>query len=127
MCQTGYAVAIGRQYLPTVWTKVLFSLGESLVNQDTQRIVPDDGVVLVCLKPESSAYVIPPGGVITSVSGSLVIVDVVRVCVCKSSFLILTNCGRRNNKITNKQKRSSLLAVLATLVHTVLVKIKISI
>ena len=41
--------------------------------------------------------------VITSVSGSLVIVDAVRVCVCKSSFLILTNCGRRNNKITNKQ------------------------
>ena len=74
-------MAIGRQYLPTVWTKVLFSLGESLVNQDTQRIVPDDGVVLVCLKPESSAYVIPPGGVITSVSGSLVIVDVVRVCL----------------------------------------------
>ena len=82
-------------------------------------------MVVVCLKLESSAYVIPPGGVITSVSGSLVIVDAVRVCVCKSSFLVLTNCGRRNNKITNKQKPSSLLAVLTTLVHTVLVKIKI--
>ena len=82
-------------------------------------------MVVACLKLESSAYVIPPGGVITSVSGSLVIVDAVRVCVCKSSFLVLTNCGRRNNKITNKQKPSSLLAVLATLVHTVLVKIKI--
>ena len=82
-------------------------------------------MVVVCLKLESSAYVIPPGGVITSVSGSLVIVDAVRVCVCKSSFLVLTNCGRRNNKITNKQKPSSLLAVLATLVHIVLVKMKI--
>ena len=81
-------------------------------------------MVVACLRPESSAYVIPPGGVITSVSGSLVIADAVRVCVCKSSFLILTNCGRRNNKITNKQKRSLLLAVLATLVHTVFVKIK---
>ena len=81
-------------------------------------------MVVVCLKPESSVYVVPPGGVITSVSGSLVIVDVVRVCVCKSSFLILSNCGRRNNKTTNKQKRSPLLAVLATLVRTVLVKIK---
>ena len=40
--------------------------------------------------------------------------------VCKSSFLILTKCGRRNNKITKKQK-----AVLATLVCTVLVKTKI--
>ena len=84
-------------------------------------------MVVVCLKPESSAYVIPAGGVITGVSGSLVIVDQVRVCVCKSSFLILTNCGRKNNKITNKQKRSSLLAVLVTLVRTVLVKIKIPI
>ena len=84
-------------------------------------------MVVVCLKPESSAYVIPAGGVITGVSGSLVIVDAVRVCVCKSSFLILTNCGRKNNKITNKQKRSSLLAVLVTLVRTVLVKIKIPI
>ena len=88
------------------------------------KTAPDDGVVVVCLKPESSVYVVPPGGVITSVSGSLVIVDVVRVCVCKSSFLILSNCGRRNNKTTNKQKRSPLLAVLATLVRTVLVKIK---
>ena len=103
MCQTGYAVAIGRQYLPAVSTKVLLSPGESLANQNTQRIAPDDGVVVVCLKTESSAYVIPAGGVITSVSGSLVIVDAVRVCVYKSSFLILTNCGRRNNKITNKQ------------------------
>ena len=60
------------------------------------------------------ACVVPPGEVITSVSGSLVIADAVRVCVCKSSFLALINCGRRNNKITNKQKRSSLLAVLAT-------------
>ena len=84
-------------------------------------------MVVVCLKPESSAYVIPAGGVITGVSASLVIVDAVRVCVCKSSFLILTNCGRKNNKITNKQKRSSLLAVLVTLVRTVLVKIKIPI
>ena len=47
--------------------------------------------------------------------------------VCKSSFLILTKCGRRNNKITKKQKRSSSLAVLATLVRTVLVKTKIPI
>ena len=84
-------------------------------------------MVVVCLKPESRAYVIPAGRVITSVSGSLAIVDAVRVRVCKSSFVILINFGRRNNKITNKQKRTSLLAVLATLVHTVLVKIKISI
>ena len=76
--------------------------GESLVNQDTQRIAPDNGVVVVCLKPEPSAHVVPPGGIITNVSGSLVIFDVVRICVCKSSFLMLTNCGRRNSKITNK-------------------------
>ena len=122
----GYAVAIGRQCLPAVLTKVwqLF-LGESLVNQDTQKIAADDDLVVVCLKPESSAYVVPPGGVITSASGSFVIVDAVRVFRCKSSFLILTNCDRRNNKITNKQKHSLLLAVLATWVHTVLVKIKI--
>ena len=81
-------------------------------------IALDDGVVVVCLKPESSAYVVPPGGIITSVSGSLVIVDVVRDCICKFSFLILMNCGRRNSEITNKQK------VLATFAHTVLVKIK---
>ena len=49
------------------------------------------------------ACVVPPGEVITSASGSLVIVDAVRVSVCKSSFLALTNCGRRNNKITNKK------------------------
>ena len=102
MCQTRYAVAIGRQYLPVVSVKVLLSPGESLVNQDTQRIAPDDGVVVVCLKPESSAYAVPPGGVRTSVSGSLVIADVVRVCICKFSLLTLTNCSRRNNKITNK-------------------------
>ena len=60
--------------------------------------------MVVCLKPESRAYKVPPGGLITGVSGSLIIIDVVKVCVCKSSFLILTNCGRRNNKITNKQK-----------------------
>ena len=84
-------------------------------------------MVVVCLKLQSSAYVVPPGGLITSISGSLVIVDVVRVCVCKSSFLILTNCGRGNNKITNKQKRSLLSAVLVTWVRTVLVKIKIPI
>ena len=82
-------------------------------------------MVVVCLKLESSAYVIPPGGVITSVSGSLVIVDAVMVCVCKSSFLVITNCGRRRNKITNKQKRSSLLPDLMFLVHIVSVKIKI--
>ena len=123
----GYAVAMGRQYLPAVSTKVLLSPGGNPANQDTQRIAPDDGVVVVCLKPESRAYVIPAGRVITSVSGSLAIVDAVRVRVCKSSFVILINFGRRNNKITNKQKRTSLLAVLATLVHTVLVKIKISI
>ena len=35
-------------------------------------------MVVVCPKPESSAYVIPAGGVITGVSGSLVIVDAVR-------------------------------------------------
>ena len=81
-------------------------------------------MVVICLKPESSAYVALPGGVITGVSGSPIIIDVVRFCVCKSSFLICTNCGRRNNKITNKQKRSSLLAVLATLVRTVLVQKK---
>ena len=79
--------------------------------------------MVVCLKPESRAYKVPPGGLITGVSGSLIIIDVVKVCVCKSSFLILTNCGRRNNKI-NKQKHISLLAVLATLVRTVLVQIK---
>ena len=68
------------------------------------KTAPDDGVVVVCLKPESSVYVVPPGGVITSVSGSLVIVDVVRVCVCKSSFLILlnTNCGRTTKQQINK-------------------------
>ena len=65
MCQTGYAVATGRQYLPAVSTKVVVSPGESLANQDTRRIAPDDGVVVVCLKPESNAYV----------------VDVVRVCL----------------------------------------------
>ena len=79
--------------------------------------------MVVCLKPESRAYKVPPGGLITGVSGSLIIIDVVKVCVCKSSFLILTNCGRRNNKI-NKQKHISLLAVLATLVRIVLVQIK---
>ena len=127
MRQTGYAVAIGRQYLPAVSTKVALFLGGSPGNQDTQRIALDDGVVVVCLKPESRAYVISAGRVITGVSGSLAIVDAVRVCVYKCLFLILTNCGRRNNKIPNKQKRSSLLAVLATLVRTVLVKIKIPI
>ena len=94
----GYAVAIGRQYLSTETTKFLLLFpGESLPNQDTQRIAPDDGVVVVCLKPESRAYVIPAGKVITSVSGSLAIVDVVRVRVCKSSFVILINFGKRNN------------------------------
>ena len=94
----GYAVAIGRQYLSTEATKFLLLFpGESLPNQDTQRIAPDDGVVVVCLKPESRAYVIPAGRVITSVSGSLAIVDVVRVRVCKLSFVILINFGRRNN------------------------------
>ena len=88
------------------------------------KIAPDDGVVVVCLKPKSNSYEVPPGGLITGVSGWLIIVDVVRLCVCKSSFLILTNCGKRNNKITNKQKRSSLLAVFATTVRTVLVQIK---
>ena len=58
-------------------TKVLLSPGESLPNQDTQRIAPDDGVVVVFLKPES--YVVPPGEVITSVSGSLVRINAVRV------------------------------------------------
>ena len=81
--------------------------GESLVNQDTQRIAPDNGVVVVCLKPESSAHVVPPGGIITNVSGSLVIFDVVRICVCKSSFLMLTNWQKEQQ---NKQKRSSFLA-----------------
>ena len=66
-------------------------------------MAPDDGVVVVCLKPESSVYVIPPGGVIISVSGLLVIVDAVRVCVCKSSFLVLTSCNKRNNKTTNNK------------------------
>ena len=97
MRQTGYAVAIGRQYLPAVSTKVALFLGGSPGNQDTQRIALDDGVVVVCLKPESRAYVIPAGKVITSVSGSLAIVDVVRVRVCKSSFVILINFGKRNN------------------------------
>ena len=60
--------------------------------------------MFVCLKPESRAYEVPPGGLINGVSWSFVIVDVVRVCVCKTSFLILTNYGRRSNKITNKQK-----------------------
>ena len=81
MCQMGYAVAVGRQYLPTVSTKVLLSPGGNPANQDTQRIAPDDGVVVVCLKPESSAYVFPPHGVITRVSGSLVKVNTVRVCL----------------------------------------------
>ena len=118
-------MAIGRQYLHAVSTKVLrLSPGEYLVNQDTQKIALDDGVVVVCLKPESSAYVGLLGGVITGVSGWLIIVDAVRFCVCKTSFLIRTNFGRRNNKITNKQKRSSLLAVLASLVRTELVKTK---
>ena len=62
------------------------------------------------MKAESIVYEVSPNGVITGVSGSLIIVDVVRFCVCKSSFLILTNCGRRNNKITNKQIRSSLFS-----------------
>ena len=81
-------------------------------------------MVVVCLKPKSNSYEVPPGGLITGASGWLIIVDVVRFCVCKSSFLILTNCGKRNNNITNKQKRSSLLAVFATTVRTVLVQIK---
>ena len=123
----GYAVAIGRQYLPALSTKVVLSSSESWANQDTQRIAPDNGVAVVCLKPDSRARVVPPDGIITSESGSLVIVDNVRVCVCKPFFLILTNCRSRNNRITNKQKHSSLLAVLATLVHIVLVKIKIPI
>ena len=127
MCQMGYAAAIGRQYLPAVSTKILLSPGENLVNQDTQRIAADNGVVVVCLKPESRACEVPPCALITGVSGLLVIVNVVRFWVRKSLFLILTNCGRKNSKITNKQKRSPLLAVLATLVHTVLVKIKIPI
>ena len=120
-------MAIGRQYLPALSTKVVLSPSESWANQDTQKIAPDNGVVVVCLKPESRACVVPPEGIITSESGSLVIVDEVRVCVCKSLFLILTNCRSRNNKITKKQEHSSLLAVLVTLVHIVLVKIKIPI
>ena len=65
MCQMGYDVAIGRQYLPAVLTKVVLFPCGSLANQNTQRIAPDDGVVVVCLKPESSVDV----------------VDVVRVCL----------------------------------------------
>ena len=99
----GCTAAIGQQYLPAVSTKVLLSSGGSPANQDTQRITPDNGVVVVCLKPESRACEVPPGVLITGVSESLGIVDVVRFCVRKSSILILTNCGRRNNKITNKQ------------------------
>ena len=99
----GCTAAIGQQYLPAVSTKVLLSSGGSPANQDTQRITPDNGVVVVCLKPESRACEVPPGVLITGVSESLVIVDVVRFCVRKSSFLRLTNCSRRNNKITNKQ------------------------
>ena len=65
MFQTGYAVAIGRQYLPALSIKVvLFPVG-SPANQDTQRIAPDDGVVVFFLKPVCSTYV----------------VDVVRVCL----------------------------------------------
>ena len=60
-------------------------------------------MVIVCLKPESSAYVVLPVGVMNSTSELLVRVNAVSVCVCKSSFLILTNCDRRNSKITNKQ------------------------
>ena len=44
--------------------------------------------------------------------------------LCKFLFILLTNCGRRNNKITNNQKRKSHLAVLATTVRTVLVQKK---
>ena len=51
-------MAIGRQYLPAVSTKVVLFPGGSPANQNTQRIAPDDGVVVVCLKPESSAYVV---------------------------------------------------------------------
>ena len=64
---------------PLYQTKVLWRFpGESLVNQDTQKIAPDDDVVVVCLKPESIAYEGPPGGLVTGVSGSFIIVDVVK-------------------------------------------------
>ena len=78
-----------------------------------------------CLpEAESCAYEVPPSGLITGVSGSFIIVDVVRFCVCNFLFLILSNCDRSDKKITNKQKRSTLLAVLATSIRTVLVQIK---
>ena len=74
-------MSIGRQYLPTVSTKVLLSPGGSPTNQDRQKIAPDNGLVVVCLKSESSAYVAPPGVVITNVSRSLVRVNAVRDCL----------------------------------------------
>ena len=40
-----------------------------MVNQDSQKIASDDGVVVVCWKSGSSVYEVPPGGLITGVSG----------------------------------------------------------
>ena len=63
-------------------------------------------MVVVCLKPESRTYEVLPSGLITGVSESLIIVDVVRDCVCKSSFLILTQLQQKeqqNNKLTKTQ------------------------
>ena len=76
-------------------------------------------MVVVCLKPKSIAYEVPPGGLVTGVSGSLLIADVV------SSFL--SNCGRRNSKITKNKSviGFALLAIFATSVCNILVQIKI--
>ena len=74
-------MAIGLQYLPAEAIKFLLSPGGSPANQDTQSIAPNDGVVAVGLNPEPRACEVPPVVLTTGVSGSLVTVDPVRVCL----------------------------------------------
>ena len=66
-----------------------------------------DGLAVVCLTPESVGYEVPPGGLVNWCIGISDYSWFGRFyLVCKPLFLILTNCGRRNNKIRNKQKRN---------------------
>ena len=119
LCQMGYAVAVGWQYLPALFTRVPeWFPGEIRTLKGLHQ------AMVWWFSAWSTAYEVPRGGLIPSVSGLLIIVDGVRFCVCKSLFLILINCGRSDNKTTNKQKRSTLLAGLATWMGSVLVLIK---
>ena len=127
MCQTGYAVTIGQQYLPAVSNEGSLTIpgwksGKSGHSKDCTRRWCGG-----CL-PEARVYCLWRSTrwacnwrirvIYYSWCGQVLFLYIFL-------FQLLTNCSRRNNKIINKQKRRPLLAVLATTVWTVLVLKKI--